>query len=285
MAKQRQFKVDFFVCTDNGDRNTTLIDDLFEGAENHYLEARSITGDADERHQVRSIQAVGKGKIFKGVFGRWRNNTMPVQGNEAGEEDDVVLKAGYGLVEKNFFIYYTENNLLLYQRNSSGSHNSRFQRYLSELTGTPIGLEPILTTDSYERIIHGGAPKWIDFSIQPPKDPNFYGDEWSQKAMQLLNGANAYQARMKLSTGRAPQHLLEEMKEAIVSFAKSGRARVARIKLEEDNEPIDLIADRIVGTCTVDLDKNGRASPDDTYAAIAALRDHHADDLKTFFGG
>lgn len=284
MAKQKTFKVDFYVCTNDGEREHGLISDLFADENATFLDAKSLSADADEHHQLRSIKRSGKGKVIMAVFGRWRNNVMPEQGNAQGEDEDVHLRPGYGLVEKNFMVYFADQNLLLYQRNSTGSHSSRFQSYLSQLTGTPIGLEPILTTDSYERILNGGSPKWLDFSIQPPKDPAFYGDAWTTDAMKLLRGAGAHQARMRLSTGRAPTHLLEQLKHAIVDVARSGQARVARIKLEEDNEAIDLIADRIVESVTVDLNLKGRPAPDDLFAAIAALRDKRKADLKTFFG-
>jgi len=285
MPKHRTYKVHFFVCTHQDDRTHSLIRNLFDEAEESFLDAKCLSGDADEHHQVRSIVRSAKGRVIKGVFGKWRNNVMPEQANAEGKEADVRLRPGYGLVEKNFFVYYTDQNLLLYQRNASGSHPSKFQAYFSQLAGSPIGLEPILTRDSYQRVLNGGEPKWVEISVQPPKDPDFYGDEWTSDAMRLLNGAGAHLARIRMSASRAGDaHLLGRIKDAVVDVARSGRARVARIRLEEDNEPIDLIADRIIESITVELNEKGRPNPDDIFAAIAALRDKRKDDLKTFFG-
>jgi hypothetical protein len=89
-------------------------------------------------------------------------------------------------VEKNHFLFYADRNLLVYQRNSSGSHYSRFQRYAKLSTGANIAFEPILTTDAYARLLNGADARVIDVSFQQPKDPAMYKDMFMSDAVKLV---------------------------------------------------------------------------------------------------
>lgn len=154
----------------------------------------------------------------------------------------------------------------------------------NQATGGTLIFEPILTRDSYQRLIDGGPATRIEFSFQPPKDPSFYKDLWTQEAAELLNKVGAVNAAVKIGVGRTNQKLAPKVKNSIVALARSGLARVARIKLEEDQQAIDLIAERVVASITVPLEKNGRATPEAIYAALLDVEGDKRDDIKSFYG-
>jgi hypothetical protein len=285
--RTKTYKVDFFVVTRGGERDHTILHDLFTDAceGNGYTEARPLDPGEEEKYQVRSITRAGRGgRFFKGVFGRCRFGETPLQGTEHGTETDVKLKPGHGLVAKNYFLFHSNRNLLVYQRNSSGSHYSRFQAYVNRATGDSLTFEPILTRDSYKRLIRGGEAKQIDVSFPQPKDASIYTDAFIHDAVKLLNRTHGIRARIRISVGRAHQTLDSRIKDAVVALARSGLARVARVRLEDADEPIDLIADRIVGSITVPLQENGRPSSEDIYAALGKAEDDRSDDIRSFFG-
>lgn len=286
VKKEKSFKIDFFVVTNKGNRKHSTIRDLLNGLSSDHTEALALDEGDDEKFQVRSIVKVPGGNCFKGVFGRCRFGEKPVQGKDDGTETDVDLKPGHGLVEKNYFLFFPARNLLVYQRNSTGSHYSRLQRYLNMAIAPPraIVLEPILTTDSYKRLINGGSARTVDISFQQPKDATIYKDALVQDAIKLVGKAHGLNARIRIGVGRTKNTLLSNIKEAAIVLAQGGLARVARIQLEDESEPVDLIADRIVETIQVKLDANGRPNPDSLYGAMNKAVDKRQDDLKTFYG-
>lgn len=155
-----------------------------------YTQAHKLDIKEPEDYQVRDIVSLNGGKVYQGVFGRCRFETL-TQGTTTGDEDDVNLKPNHGLVEKNFFLYYPGQNLVVYQRNSNGSHHSKLQKYLelaSENTDTL--LEPILTKDSYTKLLSNAVrAKKIDISFTRPRDPKLYSHAWTKDAISLISSA------------------------------------------------------------------------------------------------
>jgi hypothetical protein len=66
-------------------------------------------------------------------------------------------------------------------------------------------------------------------------------------------------------------------------MARNGRARVARVTLHEDSQPIDLIADRIVHKITVNMN-SGRPDAEHMYACLADAESNKRAEIKAFFG-
>jgi len=280
--KNKTYKVDFFVVTNGKSQDHTLVRDFLRAAKKGFTPALELVGEEDEKYMIRSLVPIGK-SVFKGVFGRCRFGETPLQGTEEGDEVDVALKPGHGLVEKNHFLFYSDRNLLVYQRNPSGSHYGRCQRYLNLALKTPIALEPILTTDAYQRLIEGGDARIVDVSFRKPKDPALYEDLWLRDAIKLTRDIGGINARVRISVGRTTT-TLSKIKNAVVMMAKGGFATVARVKLEGEEEAIDLIADRIIESITVKLNENGRPDSEDIYAALQKAELDRSKDLKTFFG-
>lgn len=287
MATQKttSYKVDFYVVTIRQDRSQPHVRTLLEES-GSLTPARSLSTDEDEKYQIRSIVWSKSKKVCRGVFGRCRYGEKPVQGDESGHEEDVELKPGHGLVHKNYFMYFSDRNLLVYQRNASGSHYARLQRYLAlELGEQNLALEPILTKDSYQWLLNDDVnARKIELSFQQPKDPSLYRDMWFGDAVKLVNGVGGVSARINISMGRTGGALLPKFKRTAVLAARTGLAKVAKIHVEGDEDPVDLIVDRIVETITVPLGSNGRPSAEEIYAAMDNAVSSRRDELKAFFG-
>jgi hypothetical protein len=286
-TETKNYKVDFYVVTLDGNRRNHALRDLLRSAGRRgYTEALPFEQGDKEKYQIRSIQRIGASNVYKGVFGRCRFGETPEQGDAHGREADVELKPGHGLVEKNYFLFYADRNLIAYQRNASGSHYSRFQRYINLAQQTPgiLLLEPILTTDAYSRLLEGGDARTIDISFQQPKDPSLYSGLLLDDAIQLVKKVGGVNARIRISVGRTNRKLAGRIKDAAVTLAKAGLATVARVKLEEADQPIDLITDRIISTIRVRLMENGRPDPEAIYEGLGTAVDEQQHHLQAFFG-
>ena len=99
--------------------------------------------------------------------------------------------------------------------------------------------------------------------------------------VKKVGGVNA---RIRIGVGRTNRKLVGRIKDAAVTLAKAGLATVARVKLEDVEEPIDLIADRIVSTMKVRLMNNGRPDPEAIYEGLGSAVDEHQEHLQAFFG-
>lgn len=285
MGKQtKQFKADFYEVSLLDNEKNMFADFLKECDE--CSEALVITNGDDEKFQIRNIESVNQGNAYKAIFGRCREGRSLVQGSEKGDEADLELKPGYTLVEKNHFLYYPTENLIIFQRNSSGSHYSKLQKYLNlAMNVGTLSLEPILTENSYEKILSNQAmAKRIELSVAKPKNAHLYEHITQKEMIKILGDSGGLRARISISMGRSSGTLVSDMKNTVVAFAKSGLASVAKVQLEGDSEPIDLIADRIVETMHIELDDNRRPIAGSVYHSLDRAKVRRQDDLNTFFG-
>lgn len=282
--KTKSFKVDFYAVLIDGKRHRVSVRDLLlAAAENGHSDAYSLEEDSDEKFQLRSVVVTKNQSVIRGVFGRCRYNEKPVQGTDDGNEADVELLPNHGLVQKNHFLFYPDRNLFVYQRNSAGSHYAKLQHFLNVATEKPVLLEPILTRDSYARILGGKGAKTAEFSFIKPADVSLYKGTSLGDAMSVASTANSATTKVKLSVGRTGGILSLGTINGIIDMARNGRARVARVTLHEDSQPIDLIADRIAYTITVNMNSN-RPDPEHMYACLADAESKKRDDIKAFFG-
>jgi hypothetical protein len=283
-VKTRKFKIDFYCVTSKGKRKHKVISNALKAIElNGCTEAIALEG-GDEKHQLRSVVSVASGNVIKAVFGRCRYNEELTQGDDTGSEADVPLKPGHGLVEKNYLLFIPNQNLIVYQRNSNGSHHSKLQAYLNRLLGEALVLEPILQRDAYKKLIDGGEVKRFEVSFVAPADATLYEGILTSKATEMLKECGASSGHIKMSVGRKEGGLQDWIKSALQSLARSGLSTVARVKVGDVDHPIDLIADRLVMPAAVSVNANGRASADDYYAALENARTDASSALETFFG-
>jgi hypothetical protein len=281
----KTYWADFYRVRVEKNNSSPLIANLLrDSASASYLDMLD-TLETGDHHQIRNIVAFRTDKVFKAVFGKVRNIDIPVQGDHQGNEEDLVLKPGYGLVEKNYLLYFRENNLLVYQRNMTGSHYSKLAAYLSKVTGKTVALDPVLTSDSYKRLMANNVvPTKIEFSVAASPNSTLYPEEWTQEMMDLVKGVGGARARVSIRADtRRGETLAPLVKEAAVILARSGRAGVSRLTIDGGEHPIDLIADRIIEKMSVDIE--GRyPQPESIYNELVAAKDRRQNDLDSFFG-
>lgn len=281
----RRFKVDFFCAVHKGLKDHPHLDALFDKVNAAgCTQALELEPNSNTKFQLRSVRRFGPGRFVKAVFGRCRFDEPLVQGDEQGNEQDLKLRPGYGLVEKNHLLFVPSRNLLIWERSASGSHHSKFQHYVNELLKHHVLLEPILMPDAYQRLIRGGGIRSFELSITPPGDADLYEDLMSRSAIELAHGCSAITAKINISAGRSGKSLPDWIKQALGEWAKSGRARVARAKLDDLEHPIDLIGSRLVHSASVPVGTNHRVSPEDVFHALDQARNERADQLKRYYG-
>lgn len=282
VADKRTYTADFFCLEQNDVTKTSVLTDLLKAHVGRHAPAHSINGQKEVKYQIRSIAANTARTVYRAVFGKLRRDGTPEQASEDGDDSDVVLKPGHGLVEKSHFLFFPDLNLLVFQRNSHAGRESHFQNYLNTPIYRGLALVPVLTRDSYTRLLEGGAVKRLEISLKKPAFALADEDALLKDCVDMFTNSNAGRMKLVLSANVGGK-LKEGVKEAALKLAKFGRTRIARATLAADSEVIDLILDRVVKTFEVDLQGNGRPDPASFFAGLAKAKDECASELKSFF--
>lgn len=281
--KTRQYTADFFGFEKNGDKTSTHFADLLKAHDGGHAPAVKLSPTEDTKFQIRGIRVRPGGNVISGVFGRCRFGEQPEQAAENTDDSDVVLKPGHGLVEKNHFLFFCDLNLLTFQRNEKAGRYSHLQAYLNTPQFQQIALVPVLTEDSYQRLMDGGKTKKLEFSIKRPSVQLDDEDAFLHDYISALSASKAGSAKIVLSASRDGT-LADDAKRALVALARYSRIRVARATMYDDNEVIDLLADRIICKMDVELGLNGRPTAESMFQALARAKDDAAPKLRNYFG-
>jgi hypothetical protein len=284
VSQKRDYTADFYCFEEGNNRNSTALRDLLAMYNNRHAPAYSINGDALIKYQIRSISSNRDQTVFKAVFGKLRHDGAPEQASENSVESDIELLPGHGLVEKNHFLFFSDINLVVFQRNRNAGSKSHLQAYLNNPTYEKRVLVPVLTQDAYTRLMQGGPLKKVEFSLRKPAFSPDPEDVLLRDFVRVFIDSEATRLKITLSASVGGS-LLDNAKEAIVSLAKFGRTSVARATMVDNSEIIDLMLDRVVHRFQVDLLPNGRR-PDaqSMFAGLAKAKDACSRQLSAYFG-
>lgn len=231
--------------------------------------------------ELRNFTSLNGGKVFTGVLAVLRDDAPNIRDGQ-GAERPILMQPGDSLIEKNHFIFYEDRQLLVWQVNARASHVSRFEHYLSSVSGLMVGFDDIITAASFTRISQGIVKK-LEVRIAAPKNPALLpSTDWSGRAFELMRGVGATSIKIDVAT-RMGKGLLENVKQVIHQLKDSGDAESIKVKLAGDSEPIDLVAEAIKGTVSVNM---VGMYPDsiDMLRQLQQLKDGKKGALDEFFG-
>ena len=282
MVATRNYTADFYCFEEDGHRDSRSLHDLLNTYIGGNAPAYDLDGDVSVRHQIRSIRRNHSGTVFNAVFGKLRRDGTPEQATEDGQESDVELLPGHGLVEKSHFLFYSDINLVVLQRNRNAGSKNHFQTYLNKPDYAKRVLVPVLTQDAYTRLMQGGDIKRLEISIRKPAVNLDQEDIFLADCVKVFDDSNATRVKMTISA-KSGEPLLSRMKTAIVTLSKFGRASVARATMIDDDEVIDLVLDRVVKPFEVNILPNGRPDVQSMFTGLAGAKDACAQILEDFF--
>lgn len=283
MAQRRTYTADFYCYEEATDRRATSLRELLLRHRGGHAPAYSLDGDDSVLYQVRSITCNTAQNVFKAVFGKLRHGETPEQARADNDESEVELLPGHGLVEKSHFLFFADINLVVFQRNRNAGGRGHFQAYLNRPRYRDRVLVPVLTRDAYSRLLQGGPVKRIEMSLRKPAFALDEEDALLSDCVRTFNDSNATRLKLTLSAAIG-ETLLEQAKSAIITLSKHARTSIARATLVEDNDVIDLVADRVTRTFEVDLLPSGRPNAESMFAGLAGAKDACATSLAAYFG-
>lgn len=280
----KTYKVRFY--EGNVANNQTVVSDLL-----NEISALNATGLGptfllgDNKYQIRELVPLGGGASFKGAFAKLRDDA-PHIADENGPETPINLGANEHLIEKNYFLYFRAQQLLVYQTNFSASSSAKLGQYLTAFsTGrSTVSFNDLLKPDALAQLLAGNI-KSVEVAFSKPKKLANYANEtnWSSNMMQLLRGSGAGTISVKVSTRSTTQTLAHEMRGVIQEFMHLENTRKLKVKLEEFESPIDLMAECIKDEITVTM--NGiYPNPVSIYAELDRAKTRQDANLQAHFG-
>lgn len=209
--------------------------------------------------EIKSLSSCRDGS-FVGVFAKIQHTSIPFAAIPGGTERDIPLEHNEGIMEKLYFRFYPEFNIMVMQGNrkcgTSGQLASHINRLFEGLE-EQILFSPVLQPDSWERLMSPGTSiRKIDLKIAKPSGNQFYpSDDFSAHMLGLINIPGAASLALTLSADlrsrdNESRSLSRGMKGIMRSLFSQNDSNVerARISVESDEcskALIDLMADRL----------------------------------------
>lgn len=287
---ERTYKIDFFQLAHVATPETPTMDDAFTAMQQGEIELIHAMGGYTR--DVWGLHARRRPQSFAGQFRKFRTADLPEVGEAGGAAEELDLEEGQGLVERNFFVYYPDRRLIGWHTNGHASSPRQFARFLSEVLGTKVSVDPILQPDAVRRLMSGGIDATeILFTVARPRNPDHYpNDDFSRSAVNLMGAVDADSMHLKLRVdarradtagklGARAKRLLRDVYQAM-------DVTTARAKVIEDGieYPVDLIADRVVSQQTVEGLNTRYPSARAMFELIDTARGECEEAINEYFG-
>lgn len=259
MARTKFIRVDFFqVHVAHGAPITNAYDGFLEmmnGAIPVVIKNKGFT------RELYKIIETADGKIC-GSFRKFRDDDLPLISSIGGDEEDLHLEDGQGIVEQNAFIYYPNSSVLAMTFNVHANHYSRLAETLTELWGTRVELSTMITSDQFRRLNNPNSSLVaFEAKIPKPNNPELMpdSDDFATDSLELLNRADGDYMSIKIAVDRrfngGVKRLTGAVKNALTTFKQYDPQKLfATIDEGGIISPIDLIAERIKRTKKIQVD-------------------------------
>lgn len=202
-----------------------------------------------EKFQIRDLTIdIAKGE-WRGIFGRLRNDAPNVI-DKNDFENKLALSPDDLLIEKVHFIYKSRVDILIWQVNPVVGFIGKFETYLSQLLNQYVSMLIVTGTSSLNKVLNGTV-KYYEVKVATTKDKVSRIPQYNQAAFDLMNSVGGSSIKYKISAGR--EQLSEKVKNLIQKLSGDDSTESLKVKLEGDDEPVDIFLDRISKRVSVSL--------------------------------
>lgn len=208
--------------------------------------------DGSVAYELRDLISINGGKVFRGVLAVLRDDAPNIR-EAGGAERPITLGDDEHVIEKNYFLYYADRELLVWQVNGRGSHISRMEKYLSAITQKAVSLPDIIQPNALRRLQEGTVKK-LRLRIATSKnaaavDPH----DWEAGTFDLMNGIGAKSITVEVSAGKAVGKLNDKIGGVLHRLMQREDARTIQVTMTGEQEPIDLLADCVTDRISVKM--------------------------------
>lgn len=241
------------------------------------LKAISTHGTQVHReYEVRDVSI--SGSVAKGVLARLRDDA-PHKREANGKEVELDIKDDESLIEKSYFIYYSTLKLLVWQYNKSTGSVHNLSDYLSAFGSAAVTFDAIPNKKVINKIATGNF-KRLEIGLAKPKAAASYpADDFRAGEMKRLSsfGGDKVFVQMYAAEGLT----MSKVKSAIKLLQSDANTVALKVKMDNETDVIDLLADVVKSRITVQMD--GRyPKPDAIWSELNKAKDKHKDELSEY---
>lgn len=227
---------------------------------------------------------------YSGQIRKIRKADLPEVGVPGQEAKQLDLDVDEGVIERNFFVLYRENSLLVIHRNDDGNTAEHLTQILTASAGVSFYANPIISPDQVEKLLNNKLTiKKFSVKIPRPTNSDLYPKESiSARTIELLEQAGAdalditFTVNQKIETSAG--RLSSALQSSIGQFLSMGATK-AKLETDENGKisPIDLIAKRIISTQRTNSNSYF-PSADIMYKLADKAKDDQKESLNEYFG-
>jgi len=197
--------------------------------------------------ELRDINPMGN--VVKGCLALLRED-VPTLRRLDGNEAPLPISKGDRLIEKNYFLYFRESRLLIWQFNLSANHVAHMTHMLTTLSG-------MKRTVTYSHVMKNlfclqkdHVIEYVDLKIGTPRkraqrheieqlDPT----KWGLNPFKLLTDSGSSQLEITMQN-RSEAGLINTIRNLVRDFTGLSVTKKLRVKVDGAVEPIDMLAER-----------------------------------------
>lgn len=280
----KSFGVRFYTANFTNEAPDTTVADLLQRIYDASQRREMSPQLEDEgcRYEIRELQSLGTGASFKGVLAVVRDDAPHIRAADGGERS-IDLAADEGVLEKNYFLFFRQHNLLVWQVNGRASHVMRFERYLSALSPNTIVFDSVMDRDALAKL-QAGTVKRIQVRVALPRNAAAYDPNiWENSAFEMMAGAGATTMQFELATRRKGRGLTGAIKAAANRLLNRAETRAIRVRMDGQKEFIDLVADCITDRIQVQM-LGLYPDPTSVFEELSSAKDRQQARLEAYFG-
>lgn len=227
-------------------------------------------------YEVRDVSI--SGTVVKGVLARLRDDA-PHKREANGNEVELDIKDDESLIEKSYFIYYSAAKILVWQYNKSTGSVHNLSDYMSAFSSAAVTFDAIPNKKAINKISTGNF-KRLEIGIAKPKAAASYpADDFRGEELKRLSkfGGDKIFVQMYAAEGLT----IPKVKAAIKLLRSDANTIALKVKMDNETDVIDLLADVVKSRITVQMD--GRyPKPDAVWAELNKAKDKHKDELAEY---
>lgn len=284
MPDQKKFNVSLYQARHQNDALPALVRDLI----GRFVDVDTpVIHYGDYRYKLLVVREGVNS--YRGELKRFGHDDLPHAGTLDGAERELELDDEEMTIERNYFLFFPQRRLVVWQENRRACSVAILGRYLSDVLGTTITFDPVLTPDAArDMLLERYPPKVLDFTVARPLNPDMYDpNDDSGRVMRLLAGLGGLTGSFRISANATGMRgrLLNAVQalQLCNAIVQSGHATKVQLELDGIDHPIDLLMDRLRAKITVEM--LGRYPvPASIYAGLWEVKDSFNDELIALFG-
>lgn len=234
----------------------TLFSNIKNGVSDSFVEVKGFT------RELYRLDKNSKGNWI-GQFRKYRIDQLPAYARYGEDETEIQLEEDQGIIERNCFMLFPVQNILVWQHDAHANHPERFADFLTTISSVKIEAAPILTKSALARLMSNKTETLkFHISVARPTAPSMYdANMFTDNLFALMNntGSDLFNLTGGVDLRSKDSGFLNGifLKKGLETLVSCGAAKGAKVLVIEDGkrEWLDLITDRVKASRQIEKDK------------------------------